>query len=206
MKTIVFQGDSITDAGRKREYADSMGMGYANMAGGELGYLYPGEYKTYNRGISGNRIVDVYARWKKDCLNLKPDYISLLIGVNDVWHEIMAENGVEAEKFEIIYDMLLHETKKALPDVKIILMEPYLLRYTATEEQWKYFYDEVEKRRDAVKRLAKQHGLVTIPLQEIFDKALKKAPVEFWSVDGVHPTTAGHGLIAKHWMDTFKNL
>lgn len=206
MKTILFQGDSITDVARSRENKDSMGMGYANMATGELGYLYPGEYKAYNRGISGNRVVDIYARWKIDCLNLKPDYLSILIGVNDVWHEIMAQNGVDAEKFEVIYDMLLNETRAALPDVKIILLEPFLLRYTATEENWEYFNEEVAKRREAVKRLAKRHGLPTIPLQDIFDEALKKAPVEFWTVDGVHPSTAGHGLMAKEWVKAFKNL
>lgn len=100
MKTILFQGDSITDCGRSKEDNAQIGTGYALLVKSQLGFEKPNQYEFYNRGISGNRIVDVYARIKADIINLKPDYMSLLIGVNDVWHEIGANNGVDADKFE----------------------------------------------------------------------------------------------------------
>ena len=115
-KIVLFQGDSITDASRMREVPGSLGTGYANYVAGELGMDAPYQYKFYNRGISGNRIVDLYARIKQDMINLKPDYMSILIGVNDVWHEYSYQNGVSAEKFEMVYDLLIRELKQELPD------------------------------------------------------------------------------------------
>ena len=103
---ILFQGDSITDAGRSRENDVEIGVGYPLLVKASLGFESHGKYEFFNRGISGNRIVDVYARIKSDIINIKPDVMSLLIGVNDVWHEFAVENGVDAEKFYKIYDML----------------------------------------------------------------------------------------------------
>ena len=110
METILFQGDSITDAGRFRDDPSNMGQGYPNRVAGRLGLQNPGRYEFYNRGISGNRIVDLYARIKSDILNLQPDYMSILIGVNDVWHEKDWKNGVSSSKFKKIYSMLLANT------------------------------------------------------------------------------------------------
>ena len=110
-KLILFQGDSITDCDRSRQVNTRQGFGYATMVQGQLGFECPGEYDFLNRGISGNRIVDVYARIKADIINLKPDYMSLLIGVNDVWHELGGGNGVAPEKFEKIYGMLIEEIR-----------------------------------------------------------------------------------------------
>ena len=101
-KVILFQGDSITDCGRDREKANHNGRGYANMTAAHLMFEEPGRYVCYNRGISGNRIVDLYARIRKDMINLKPDYMSILIGINDVWHEYSYRNGVDAKKFEMV--------------------------------------------------------------------------------------------------------
>ena len=103
MKTILFQGDSITDAGRNRENDANLGVGYPTLIKGELGFEEPGEFCFLNRGIGGNRIVDLYARIKMDIINLKPDVMSILIGVNDVWHDFSMHNGVDAEKFYKIY-------------------------------------------------------------------------------------------------------
>ena len=133
MKTILFQGDSITDCGRSKQGGIRMGEGYAMLVKTYLAFENPNEYEFYNRGISGNRIVDVYARIKSDIINLKPDYMSLLIGVNDVWHEIEAQNGVDADKFEKIYCMLIEEIKAALPDIKLMILEPFCLRGPATD-------------------------------------------------------------------------
>ena len=124
MKLILFQGDSITDAGRDFNYDPDMGYGYATMTAGKILVDYPGQFRFLNRGISGNRIVDLYARIKKDIINLAPDCLSILIGVNDVWHEIGERNGVSAEKFQMVYDLLIREIKEALPETKIIILEP----------------------------------------------------------------------------------
>ena len=213
MKRILFQGDSITDCSRNRELFASHGTGYAFMVRGQLYADHPGTYETINRGIGGNRIVDVYARIKKDIINLKPDYMSILIGVNDVWHEIGSQNGVDAPKFEKIYDMLISEVKEALPDIKIMIMGPFVLPGTATDSteerpgRWETFSAEVPLRAAAAKRIAEKHNLVYLPLQEIMDKAYAQLPEKgYWLSDGVHPTAAGHTLIKNAWLKAFEQL
>lgn len=206
MKKILFQGDSITDCGRDREDDRFMGRGYATNVAQKLGYDYPGEYEFINKGISGNRIVDLYARIKIDLINLKPDYMSILIGVNDVWHEINKENGVCAEKYEKIYDMLISEVLEALPNIKIMILEPYVVKGTATEEAWETFTVEVAKRAAAAKRIAEKYGLKFIPLQEKFDEMGKIAPEPYWTGDGVHPANPGHELISREWIKAFEEI
>ena len=205
MKTILFQGDSITDTGREatRGSLSSIGQGYAMMIAGELGVQYPGEYTFENRGISGNRIVDLYARIKSDIWNIKPDVISILIGVNDVIHETHHQNGVDAEHFEKIYSMLLEDTYKELPNVKFILMEPFVFYGTFTSDHWEYIEKEVRLRGEIVQRLAEKYNAKYIPLQEQFNKACELCPPEYWIGDGVHPTVAGHGIIKREWMKAF---
>ena len=105
MKKILFQGDSITDALRQRwETSVYNGSGYATLVSAHLGYEYPNRFEFVNRGISGNRITDLISRIKCDFINLEPDYLSILIGINDVWHEISSKNGVSEEKFERYYN------------------------------------------------------------------------------------------------------
>lgn len=212
-KRILFQGDSITDCGRNRDDITSTGVGYPLMVKGELGFAFPGEYEFINMGISGNRIVDVYARIKRDLINLKPDYMSLLIGVNDVWHELGGRHdGVAAEKFEKVYDMLIGEIKAALPDLKIMILEPFVLEGTATcatetePDRWDNFRSEVPLRAAAAKRIADKYGLVYIPLQEKLDEACKLAPADYWLRDGVHPTAMGHRMITNEWLKAFETL
>ncbi len=212
MKTILFQGDSITDCGRNREFERSLGDGYANLVASKLGYDRAGEFTYINKGVSGNRVVDVYSRIKVDIINLKPDYMSLLIGVNDVWHEIDAQNGVAAEKFEKILTMLLEEVKEALPNIKIMLLAPYVLKGTATDstedpDRWNVFSTEVEKHAKAVKRVAEKLGLQFVSLQDKFDAAAKRTgDTAIWTADGVHPAQPGHELIARAWIETFKEI
>lgn len=203
MKRIVFQGDSITDAERSRDDLRMLGSGYPTIVSATLGELYPGEFECYNMGVSGNRISDLLARWKKDCLNYQPDYLSILVGINDVWHELSYGNGVDAELFEKLYDIVLDETFKALPNIKILLLEPFVLQYTATSENWTYFRTETDKRIAAVRRLGQKYNLPTVDLQKLFDEALQKAPVDFWSRDGVHPTAPGYAVITKAWLEGF---
>lgn len=208
MKTILFQGDSITDACRDRnnDRINGMGYSYPNVVAATLGYKYPAEYKFINRGISGDRIVDVYARIKSDIINLKPDYMSLHIGINDAWHEIAWKNGVDAHKFEKIYTMLLEEIMEALPDIKIFIMLPYVLQGAATEENMELFRTETAKRAEAAKRVAEKFGLPYVDLQARFDEMCKKAPADYWLCDGVHPDSPGAGLIADAWIELFEKI
>jgi len=206
MKTILFQGDSITDAGRPRDNDNYLGMGYPEQLASQLGFENPGEYKFINRGISGNRIVDLYARIKCDIINLKPDYMSILIGINDVWHELSVENGVANEKFKKILSMLIEEVKEALPDIKIIMLEPFVLKGPATEEKWDEFYSETKLRAKSVKEVAEKYNLSFVPLQDKFEEATKNTETTYWLRDGVHPTAAGHGLIAKELQEKFNEI
>ena len=196
MKTILFQGDSITDAERNYSVDSKRGLGYPTLISADMGYRFPGEFSFINRGVSGNRIVDVYSRIKIDIINLRPDVMTLLIGVNDVWHELSRQNGVDSDKFARICSMLIEEIHAALPDCRIVLLEPFVLRGTATEENWDYFRSEVEKRAARVREIAGKYSLDFIPLQNRFDELCEKAPADYWLVDGVHPTSAGHGMIA----------
>ncbi len=206
MKTILFQGDSITDCNRSRENDFDTGTGYACGVIQSIAVNHPGEYQFFNRGISGDRIVDVYARIKCDIINLKPDYMSLLIGVNDVWHELSRQNGICVEKFEKLYDMLISEILEELPNIKILLMGAYLVKGPATEEKWDVFSSEVAKRAEITKKLAEKYNLKYIPLQDKFDEMCRLAPAQYWTGDGVHPTTAGHGIIVQEWLKAFEDI
>ena len=196
MKTILFQGDSITDAGRSRDNDLERGIGYPTLVSAELGLKYPGEYKFINKGISGNRIVDLYARIKCDFINLKPDYLTILIGINDVWHEVGSRNGVDNKKFFKVYCDLIEEIKTMLPDIEIFILEPFVLKGAATQKDWNVFSKETLMRAESAKAVAEKFGLTFIPLQEKFDEAEKKAEASYWLYDGVHPTAAGHEIIA----------
>lgn len=213
MTKILFQGDSITDVGRSREDNNNVGRGYPHLLKAELYCKSPCEYTVLNRGISGNRIVDVYARIKSDIINLAPDFMSILIGVNDVWHEFSYKNGVDTPKFEKIYSMLIEEIREALPNIKILIMEPFALPASATtgtledgSEKYVAFRAETEKKAAAAKRVAEKYDLTFLPLQKLLDDAAAKTSPEYWLSDGVHPTEAGHALIAEQWKAAFNKM
>ena len=211
MKTILFQGDSITDVSRARDNNINLGRGYASLVAAKLGFTNPDEYTFYNRGISGNRVVDLYARIRSDMINIAPDYLSILIGVNDVWHEYPGKNGVDAEKFERIYSMLIEEYKVACPHTDILIMEPFVLPGSSTDKTlddgrdfYPIFRTEVEKRAAAAKRVAEKYGLRFLPLQATFDELAEKVRSDYWLADGVHPTLYGHEMIANAWLRAFE--
>ena len=212
MKTILFQGDSITDCRRERDNNAHVGHGYALMVKSELGADNPGKYEFYNRGISGNRVVDVYARIKKDIINLAPDYMSILIGVNDVWHEVDKQNGVDADKYEKIYCMLIEEVQAALPNVKIMIIEPFCLRGTVTDntdempDKWNVFHTEVKKRAEKARKVAEKYDLPFVEMQCVMDRASELADASYWLMDGVHPTAMGHQLLKREWMKAFEQM
>lgn len=212
-KIILFQGDSITDCGRNREVDTSYGVGYANMVTAALSAAEPYKYTFYNRGISGNRVVDLFARIKIDMINLKPDYMSILVGVNDVWHEYTRQNGVSTEKYELVYSMMIEELLQELPNLKLMILEPFVLPGSATEntqehpQRWEYFTAEVKLRAEAAKRIANKYNLPFVPLQEMFNAANADAPEQgYWLRDGVHPSPAGHELIKRQWLKAFETL
>lgn len=197
---ILFQGDSVTDCLRKNyDTGFSMGCGYPRLIQTDLCLNRP-DIEVLNCGISGNRVTNLLARWKKDCINLHPDILSILIGVNDVWHELSLQEGVDAELFEETYRVLLQYTKRMLPETKLILLGTYLTHGTATNgEHWEWFYSEVARRNAITRQLAAEFGADFLNLQAVFDEACKTFPADHWTQDGVHPTAAGHRLIANAW-------
>lgn len=201
---ILFIGDSITDVGRSREDPASLGAGYPLLVSARLGLRQPGKFTFRNTGIGGDRSVDIYARIKKDCWNLEPDVISLLMGINDVWHELGDRNGVGAERFYRIYRMLAADTRERLPEAQLLLMEPFVLPGSGTSGDWEAFTREVPLRAQAVRQVAEEFHALYLPLQERFDERCKYAPPAYWLMDGVHPTPAGHQLIADAWLDLFE--
>lgn len=199
MKTFLFQGDSITDAGRNRNDICGYGTGYPNVVASVLGAKYPGEYRFINEGVSGDRVVDMYARIKRDCTNYTPDILTVLIGVNDVWHELKREdrNGVDNDKYFKIYCMFVEEVMHMCPGIKIVILEPFVLTGDGTNAYYDVFRREVEKRAASAKAVAEKYGLEFVPLQAKLDAAVsEKTPASYWLRDGVHPTAAGHGFIA----------
>ena len=209
MKTILFQGDSITDVDRVRDndsHGGTFGFGYPLLISARLGFEQPDAFRFLNRGVSGNRVVDLYARIKRDCINLRPDVISILIGVNDVWHEIGDQNGVAADKYERIYSMLLDEILRELPQTRFLILEPFVTHGRATDGTWDSFSTQVPLRAAAAERVAQAFSQTFVPLQEAFDKAQTRAPATHWTADGVHPTPYGHELIAREWLKAFETM
>ena len=207
---ILFQGDSITDAGRTASSnQDNLGRGYPLFVAGMIGLRHSAKpFQFVNRGISGNRVVDLYQRWKVDCLNLDPDVISILIGVNDTWHEVR-RNGVEVPRARTILDLLVSWTREAAPNAKIALCEPFILMAEQASggrtpgENWAPFPGwraEIDERRAYTRAIAERYGAVFVPFQKALDDALALAPADHWLVDGVHPTPAGHALLADAWL------
>ena len=202
-KLILFQGDSVTDCGRYRGNDpvlpnQGLGSGYPMLVAGRLNADAPAAgYTVVNRGISGNRVVDLYARWKIDTLNLKPDILSILIGVNDTWHEKGSQNGVEPERYERIYRELLTWTKTVLPKCKLVLCEPFVLKFGAVAGDW---LPEMAERGKIVRRLASESRALFIPFQSILNEAAAKSSPELILQDGVHPRLAGHQIMADAWV------
>lgn len=199
---ILFQGDSITDCGRRTSggcgfETDAVGPGYPGLIKSRVLCDHPDrdDIAFVNRAISGNRIVDLYARWRIDALNLKPDILSILVGVNDSIHETDG-NGVDVPRAERIYRELLSWTKEALPDIRLVLLEPFMFPIG----NWSVFADEVAQRAAFTRRLADEFGAVFIPLQSLFNEACRHSNPQHWSADGVHLTPAGHQLVADAWL------
>jgi lysophospholipase L1-like esterase len=201
--TILFQGDSITDGGRSRndDLNHVLGHGYAYLISSRLGMeLADRQKKFYNRGISGDRASDLYARWNEDTLSLQPDLISILIGVNDAWRSMNGEAKGYTDRFARAYRHLLEETREVVPETGLVLMEPFILKTGATLDKWDEWEKLMTDYQEQVRDMAEQFGAVWVPLQQTFNAALQKADASYWLWDGVHPTAAGHELIARQWL------
>jgi lysophospholipase L1-like esterase len=205
---ILFQGDSITDSGRNKEdngfnNARALGNGYAYLAAAELlGEYAPLNLKIYNKGISGNKVYQLAERWDKDCLDIKPDVLSILIGVNDIWHKLNGQYNGTVDIYKKDYIALLERTKQALPNVKLVICEPFGVKgVKAVDDKW---YPEFLDYQKAARDIATQFGAIFIPLQSIFDEAQKQAPGSYWTGDGVHPSLAGAQLMAEAWLNVVK--
>ena len=205
--TVLFQGDSITDAGRSRQpaHADTpneargLGRGYASFAAASiLTTAAPEDVRVFNRGISGNKVFQLAQRWQEDCLDLQPDIVSVLIGVNDIWHTRNGNYDGTPAIYERDYDTLLQRTRDALPGVQLVVCEPFVLMCGAVDDSW---FPEFDKYRAASRRVAAKHGAVFIPFHSMFTEALAHHPAEHWARDGVHPTRAGAALMAKTWLE-----
>ncbi len=203
---VLFQGDSITDAGRDRRREDNandaraLGTGYALFIASQLLAQRPeAGLKIYNRGISGNKVFQLAERWDKDCLALKPNVLSILIGVNDLWHTLDGNYNGTVEIYEKDYRALIARTRGALPGVRLVICEPFVLRTGAVTDKW---FPEFDRYRAAARRVATDARAVFVPFQAMFDKAVQAAPPGYWAGDGVHPTIAGAGLMAQTWIET----
>lgn len=206
--TILFQGDSITDAGRNRNSKDAnsqsmLGTGYTLMAAAALLQRHPEkQLQIFNKGISGNKVHQLAERWEADCLELKPNVLSILIGVNDFWHTLNGNYKGTVETYRTDFTNLLDRTKQKLPDVQLIIGEPFAVaKVKAVDEKWFPAFNDY---RAAAKEIAGRYGAIFIPYQDVFDKAEKKAPGVYWTGDGVHPSVAGNHLMAAAWLETVK--
>jgi lysophospholipase L1-like esterase len=205
---ILFQGDSITDAGRNKDDNSfnnprSLGSGYAMLAAAAMLERYAAQdLRIYNKGISGNKVYQLAERWDKDCLEIKPDILSILIGVNDIWHKLDGKYNGTVEIYRKDYIALLERTRKALPNVRLIICEPYAVKgVKAVDDRW---YPEFFDYQKAAKDIADQFSALFIPFQKIYDEAQKYAPGAYWTNDGVHASFAGAQLMAKAWLEAIK--
>jgi lysophospholipase L1-like esterase len=192
---ILFQGDSITNAFRKPEEVSNayqLGAGYALMAAAQLLLDRPGdELSFHNRGVSGDTLDRMAARWETDCLALKPTIVSILVGVNDTL------NLHPVDTFLDRYRALLERTRAALPGARFILGEPFLLPCgTITTAH----LTNMAQRQPLVRQLAREFGARFVPYAAAFADAQKKAPPAYWAFDGIHPTAPGFALMARLWL------
>ena len=205
---VLFQGDSITDAGRDKENqapnnTRALGSGYALLAAASLLQSHASQQLTiYNKGISGNKVHQLDARWQEDCIDLKPNVLSILIGVNDYWHTLSGNYDGSIQVYRDDYRKLLDRTRQAFPDVKLVIGEPFAVNNVkAVTDAWFPAFDEY---RHAAREIADEYGAAFIPYQRVFDEASKKAAPSYWTGDGVHTTLAGAQLMAEAWLAVVK--
>ncbi|MCX7799722.1 MAG: SGNH/GDSL hydrolase family protein [Fimbriimonadales bacterium] len=196
-QTVLFQGDSITDCGRDRNDPASLGFGYAMMVGAWVGASHPDlGIRFLNRGISGDRVKDLEARWERDAIELRPDWLSILIGINDVWRRYDANDPTTVDAFQATYRRILQRAADANIQ-NLVLLEPFVLPFPEDRCAWR---EDLDPKIDAVRCLAREFGAIYVPLDGLFASAAARREPSFWAPDGVHPSAAGHALIAQAWL------
>ncbi len=193
---IVFQGDSVTDCGRSAS-PSGLGHGYVLMVAGALLATRPGlDLTIYNRGISGNRTKDLIARWDDDCIALRPTVLSILVGINNTWRRYDSADPTDAEVFRGEYKRLLSSARDGGVR-EIVMLEPFLLPVPEDRKGWR---EDLDPKIVMCRELAAEFECTYVPLDGIYNAAAAKTGPAYWADDGVHPSVAGHGLIADHWM------
>lgn len=211
-KRILFQGDSITDAGRNREDFYSTGYGYAHLVTASLGADNPDRYEFVNRGVGGDLLADMYGRLQEDFLDLAPDYASIFIGTNDAWAELDQGRPIETAAFEAMYVEMLERIYAACPNVKLMLLGPAIMEGKFSEntadqpDRLGQFRAHVASRIDVVRRIAARYSLPFVDVQAVYDAACQRAAAPCWTGDGAHPTPAGHELIKRAWLQAFEAM
>ncbi len=200
---VLFQGDSITDDGRSRQDLTSLGEGYALITAAWFSALHPQKRVSFhNRGVSGDRVKDLLRRWETDCLALAPNWISILIGVNDMWRRYDSNDPTTTGQFESNYRRLLDQTYSRL-NPQVILCEPFLLPLNDQQKTWR---DDLDPKIEVVQRLAREYNTILVPLDTVFAEAAQQREPDYWLPDGVHTSPAGAGLIAQSWLKAVKAI
>ena len=197
---ILFTGDSITDCGSSlTDDINFLGHGYPVFIASLLGVRHPElDLTLVNTGRTGDRIGDLAARWQRDVLNHRPQILSILIGINDTAARYEYDSPLSAFGFTAVYRTLLETARTELPETQIVLMEPFLLPF---REEFRVWRDDLDLKIRAVRDLAAEFSCTLIPLDGIFAAAACRRENSFWLKDGIHPTAAGHALIADRWLD-----
>lgn len=201
---FLFQGDSITDGnrGRNKDPNHILGHGYCFAVSSRIGADFPQyRYKFFNRGISGNSLDDLEKRWQIDTLDLKPDVLSLLVGINDVNALIEGKKeALDAKMFESTYRKLLTSCVEQNPNLLIVLGLPFFFASGWRKDQYQKWHPLTVERADIVKRIAADFNAVLVDYPKVFENAQQLAPIDYWIWDGVHPTAFGHELMAREWI------
>lgn len=198
---IVFFGDSVTDCDRNRtsEGDAGLGLGYVRLCHAMLQARHPElGLEIRNRGIGGDRIYDLERRLDKDVLELRPQIVSILIGINDTWQRYGDHKRTSpVVEFSDCYRRILKKITGTC-DARLVLCEPFLLPVPEDRRAWR---EDLDPRIQAIRDLAAEFEAFYLPLDGLFAQAAARRPAGFWLPDGVHPSAAGHGLIARAWMD-----
>lgn len=197
--TVLFQGDSITDSGRLDDLDGGLGDGYVRQCAHALGATGPdGGPVILNRGISGNRVTDLRARWQDDAIALEPDLVSVMVGVNDTWRRYDAADPTPVEAYEADYRHILSRVRDET-GARILLIEPFLVPVTPRQWEWR---EDLDPRIAAVRRLAEEFDAALLAADGLLNQAARAAGgAEHMAHDGVHPTARGHGVLARAWTD-----
>ncbi|MBQ8510817.1 MAG: SGNH/GDSL hydrolase family protein [Clostridia bacterium] len=199
---ILFQGDSITDAGRDRNDIHNLGHGYPLYTAAAIREAFPDtDFEFVDLGISGNRAENLRERWQKDAIDIQPDVISILIGINDTWHRAAEKNWMPHEYFEECYRDILTQLKEKT-SAKIIILEQFLLPVADKE----FFHVDLDPKIQITRKLAREFADAFIPLDGLFAAAAVTAPATDFAADGVHPTPKGAQFIAGHYLEAFRSL